>query len=167
MTGLTAKLRSWLRRPAIPTDKRRWSARVVIKHALIQVPGTILLVLVLLLAKEPLGIPVWVLWSILGFWVTKDVLLFPFLWRSYDPDFPAEAHSLVGAIGVTTERLAPSGYVQVRGELWLAQAVGGRISKGQRVRVRQMRELTLIVEPVALAGNGDPRAVPPSPRPRR
>jgi hypothetical protein len=106
MTGLTAKLRSWLRRPAIPTDKRRWSTRVVIKYALLQLPGTILLVLVLLLAKEPLGMPAWVLWSILGFWVTKDVLLFPFLWRSYDPDFPAEAHTLVGAIGVTTDRLA-------------------------------------------------------------
>ena len=112
----------------------------MIKYALLQLPGTILLVLLLCWPKSRWGHAGLELWSILGFWVTKDVLLFPFLWRSYDPDFPAEAHTLVGAIAVTTDRLAPSGYVQVRGELWLAQAVGGPIGKGQRVRVRQMRE---------------------------
>lgn len=131
--------------------KRRWSARVVMKYTLLQLPGTALLVLILFLIRDPLDIQLGLLWSIVAFWVAKDVILFPLVWRSYDPEFPAEAHSLVDAIGVTVDRLAPSGHVRVRGELWRAEATtDAPIRKGSRVHVREMRGLTLLVEPESL-----------------
>ncbi|MFQ5983207.1 MAG: NfeD family protein [Woeseiaceae bacterium] len=146
MAGLAEKIKAWSQRPARRADKRRWSVRVVMKYALVQLPGTAVLLVILFLIKEQLGMPVWLLWSIVVAWVAKDVILFPLLWRSYDPDFPAEAHSVVGALGVAKDRLAPSGYVRVRGELWRAEAVAAPNGKGRRVRVREVRGLVLIVE---------------------
>lgn len=127
---------------------RRPSARVVIKYALLQIPGTALLVLVMLMLREWLDLPNWLAWSVVAVWVGKDVVLFPFVWRSYDPDFPAHALSLVGEVGSAWDRLAPSGYIRVRGELWRAEVIGGGqpINRGKRVRVREVRGLTLLVE---------------------
>ena len=147
MARFLEKFKLWSRQSATGRDKRGWSTRVVIKYTLLQIPAVVLLILVLLLIKDWLGIPPWLVWSIVGFWIAKDVALFPLVWRSYDPDFPAHAHSLVGAIGVTQESLAPRGYVRVRGELWQAVVpTGTQIPKGQRVWVRDVRGLMLIVE---------------------
>ncbi|MFQ5994550.1 MAG: NfeD family protein [Acidiferrobacterales bacterium] len=154
MAGFSEKFRGWSQRSAIGADGHRWSARVVGKYTLLQLPATALLILILLLVKDRLHIPTWLVWSIVGFWVAKDVALFPFVWRSYDPGFRAASHSLVGAIGVTQSRLAPSGQIRVRSELWQAEAApGARIRKGQQVRVREMRGLVLIVEPIDKASS--------------
>ncbi|MFQ5935665.1 MAG: NfeD family protein [Acidiferrobacterales bacterium] len=131
-------------------SQQRWSARVVMKYTLLQLPGTALLVVILLLLQDRLGIATWLLWGIVGLWITKDIILFPLVWRSYDPEFPAE-HSLVGAVGVAQEQLAPSGYVRVEGALWHAEVPAGKpIKAGRHVRVRERRGLTLIVEPFDL-----------------
>jgi len=56
---------------------------------------------------------------------------------------------MVGAQGIAKERLAPSGYVQVRGELWKAELMEGSppLEKGDRVRVEGVRGLRLVVQP--------------------
>ncbi len=52
---------------------------------------------------------------------------------------------LIGAVGVATSDLAPSGTVQVKSELWTATADDGPIPKGETVRVRQIDGLVLRV----------------------
>jgi membrane protein implicated in regulation of membrane protease activity len=128
--------------------RRAWSARALIKYTLLQLPATALLIVLLLLAQRWLDFSSWVLWSVVAFWVVKDIILFPFVWRSYDPDFPANSHSMIGQLGVANNRLAPSGYVRVRSELWRAEVIHGSppIEKGERVRVRGIHGLTLLVQ---------------------
>ena len=130
-------------------ERRMWSARVLGKYWALQLPGTALLVVILHLLQDYLSISTWLLWSIVGFWVVKDVVLYPIVWRSYDPGYPATLHSLDGARGVATERLDPTGYVRVRGELWRAELVGGAppVEKGEPVRVQTVRDFTLQVIP--------------------
>ncbi|NIO42199.1 MAG: hypothetical protein GTO41_19820 [Burkholderiales bacterium] len=130
-------------------ERRLWSARVLGKYWALQIPGTVLLVVILHLLQDRLGLSTWLLWGIVGFWVAKDVALYPVVWRSYDPGYPATLHSLDGARGVATERLDPAGYVRVRGELWRAELVHGAraVKKGERVRVQSMRDFTLLVIP--------------------
>ena len=50
---------------------------------------------------------------------------------------------------VAKDRLAPSGYVEVHGELWQAEVMEGAppVQSGESIRVRGIRGLTLIVQP--------------------
>jgi membrane-bound serine protease (ClpP class) len=57
---------------------------------------------------------------------------------------------LVGAVGEVREPLDPEGQVFIQGALWQARATGeGTIAPGNRVRVKSVDGLTLVVEPVA------------------
>lgn len=56
--------------------------------------------------------------------------------------------ALQGALGVAESDLDPTGLVRVGGEPWTAATASGRrIAKGERVRVRQVDSVRLIVEP--------------------
>lgn len=134
-------------------EKRIWSARVLSNYWALQVPEAALLVVILLLLQSWLGFPTWLTWSLVGLWVAKDAALYPLVWRSYDPGYPATMHSLDGEHGVATERLDPSGYVRVRGELWRAELDRGArpVNKDEAVQVQATRGLTLIV---AAVGDG-------------
>jgi membrane-bound serine protease (ClpP class) len=58
---------------------------------------------------------------------------------------------LKGEIGVAREALAPEGTVFVHGELWQAHALSGPVPAGARVRIVNVRELVVDVEPVDAA----------------
>jgi len=128
-------------------EKRIWSAQVLGKYWLLQLPEAALVVVVLLLLQEWLQFPPWLTWTLVGLWVAKDAALYPFVWRSFDPGYPATLHCLDGEHGVATERLDPSGYIRVRGELWRAELARGArpVDKDEPVRVQAMRGLTVIV----------------------
>jgi len=128
---------------------RGWSARVVVRYALLQVPALALLVVLLIAVQRWVDLPAWFRWGLVALWVAKDVILFPFVWRAYDWDRSGDASSMVGAQGITEEQLAPSGYIRVRGELWKAEVMGDGlpIDRGEAVRVREIRGLTLLVQP--------------------
>jgi membrane-bound serine protease (ClpP class) len=53
---------------------------------------------------------------------------------------------LVGQVGVTRSRLAPTGDVFIQGELWKAVAESGEIQEGERVSVVGVENLTLRVK---------------------
>jgi membrane protein implicated in regulation of membrane protease activity len=107
------------------------------------------MILILIVIQYWVAIPVWLLWSIIGFWVVKDVVLFPFIWRAYDWDRAGKSRSMIGERGIARENLVPAGYVKIRGELWQAEKIGEGppIEAGQHVRVKKMEGLTLFVEP--------------------
>jgi len=96
-----------------------------------------------------MDIPAWFVWGLVALWVVKDLILFPFVWRAYDTDREGAANSMVGARGIAKDRLAPSGHISVRGELWQAEVMEGGppIDRGQGVRVRGISGLKLLVQP--------------------
>ena len=128
---------------------RRPSARVVGKYTLFQIPGLLLLAAALAIFDHWLPIPVWVWFAVLGGWVIKDALIFPFVWRSFDDAQRGHSYSPVGLIGVALEPLAPAGRIRVRGERWRAELADGAgpIPAGASVRVTASRGLILLVEP--------------------
>jgi membrane protein implicated in regulation of membrane protease activity len=86
-------------------------------------------------------------WSIVAIWIAKDAILYPFVWRAYESP-PRD--QMVGLRGIAQEKIDPSGYIFIRGELWHAELAHGfaAADKGQAVEVLAVRGLTLSVRPV-------------------
>jgi membrane protein implicated in regulation of membrane protease activity len=122
---------------------------VYVRYTLLNLPGLAGFILVLVLVRQWLMLPGWLFWVLIAGWIAKDVVLLPFVWRAYDWDGSDGTATLVGERGITKKRLDPSGYIQVRGELWKAERIdaGPPIEAGRRVRIREMKGLTLYVVP--------------------
>ena len=122
--------------------------QVVMRYALFQIPGLVLLILILILVRRWVDFPLWFFWGSVFIWIVKDAVLFPFVWRAYDWSRSRDVHSLVGSEGIVEERLAPSGYIRVHGELWQAKMIreGPPIEKGEGVQIQGIRGLVLLVQ---------------------
>jgi len=125
-----------------------WPVQVILRYALFQIPGLVLLILILILVRRWVDLPLWFFWGSVFIWIVKDAVLFPFVWRAYDRSRSKDVHSLVGTEGIVEERLAPSGYIRVHGELWQAEMIreGMPIEKGEGVRIQGIRGLVLLVK---------------------
>lgn len=123
--------------------------RVYIRYGLLCLPGTAVLVLVLAIVQHWVPIPVWLWMTLILSWTAKEAILFPFVWRSYDSAHAEDLPTMVGRLGIARDRLAPSGYVRVNGELWKAETMNhtAPIEKNQPVRVKNIDGLKLFVEP--------------------
>ena len=128
-------------------DRRAWSTRIVVRYTLLQLPAIVLLILMLILVQRWVSLPAWFTWGLIIFWIAKDIVLFPLTWRAYDRSHRGSADWMIGLKGIAENRLAPSGYVHVRGELWQAEVEGNSepIEKGESVRIYGNRGLTLLV----------------------
>jgi membrane-bound ClpP family serine protease len=107
------------------------------------------LISILLLLLSLLGIPFWLVGAILFLWITKDIIMYPFVWRAYDKWDTDTTGSLIGLQGRVIECLSPSGYVKVRGELWRAELFDSNhpVSEGESVKILDSTGNTLIVQP--------------------
>jgi membrane protein implicated in regulation of membrane protease activity len=125
-----------------------WQTRIIVRYALFQIPSLALLIFILILARRWVNLPEWFFWGAIAVWLAKDAMLFPFVWRAYDRDRLRELQSLVGIEGIVEERLAPTGYIRVHGELWQAEVVraGLSIERGEPVTIRGIKGLRLQVE---------------------
>ena len=131
------------------TRRARPDRRVVLRYAALQVPGQVFVALLSVAAWEWLGAPGWLAWSVPLAWAAKDALLFPFVWRAYEPDDPGAPAGLVGGTAVVEETLAPQGWARLGPELWRAELAAGNGSapRGARVRIVRVEGLVLLVEP--------------------
>jgi len=122
---------------------------MLIRYALYQIPGAVFFLILIVLLRHWIEIPSWIWWVVIALWVVKDIALFPFVWRSYDAQPLRPGHSMLGATGIAKDKLAPTGYIQVGGELWRAQVLEGNspVERGKTVCIREIRGLTLLVEP--------------------
>ena len=129
--------------------KRQWSIRVLAKFILLQIPLLVLLPVVLYFIRQWVDIPIWLIWGLVALLIIKDIIMFPIVWRSYDQSHPEDPTSIIGMRGIAKDRLAPTGYIQVRSELWRAEVREGcsPIANGKGVRVVGIDGLTLIVQP--------------------
>ena len=125
-----------------------WSARILLKYALIQLPGIAILLIILVLAGQWIEIPSWVRWGLIGLWLAVDIVGYPFVWRAYDWGRDNDNHPMIGLTGTAKDRLDPSGYVFVRGELWEAHVMRsqGPIEVGEKVVVCGIKGLILFVQ---------------------
>jgi membrane-bound serine protease (ClpP class) len=53
---------------------------------------------------------------------------------------------LLGDIGIAMENLSPSGPISIQGEIWNAESLAGNIGKGEKVRIKEMKNMKLFVE---------------------
>jgi membrane protein implicated in regulation of membrane protease activity len=118
------------------------------RYTLLQIPGWVVTAAVLAIPLE-LGVLSFRVTAILfGLLVLKDVIVYPFVRRAYEPAGSNRVEDLIGHLAEVRRDLSPEGYVWLRGELWRAEAdtAGDPIAPGGRVRVVGARGLTLIVE---------------------
>lgn len=129
-------------------EREGWSAKVVLRYALLQIPFTALVVVLLILLREWVDLPIWFVCALVALLIIKDIALYPFVWRAYDPESPTLTNQMEGALGIAIEDLHPTGYVEVGAERWQAEVSGDSpsIRRGQRVRVQGIRGLTLLVQ---------------------
>jgi membrane protein implicated in regulation of membrane protease activity len=127
---------------------KRWKIprRVLLRYLAFQAPSWVLWGIVLYMIRRFMGFPAWIVWAAISIWIAKDFLMLPFVWRSYEIELE-QRHPLTGAEGVVEKPLAPTGYIQVRGELWRAELAEekGTAEKGEKVQVQGAEGLTLIV----------------------
>lgn len=125
----------------------RPTLQIAVKYGLLQLPGQAAFALMLVFLRQWLEIPAAVTWGLVGCWVGKDILMFPFLWRYYDPDYYSDRFKMTGRKGFTMTRLQPDGYVRVQAERWRAAAAekNAPIEKGEPVLVVGVEGLKLTV----------------------
>jgi len=139
------------------TEPRPWPGRrVTLRYAALQLPGQLFVLGLAFSAWEWLGAPAWLAWGAPLAWAVKDVLLFPFVWRAYEPDDVA-THGVVGQIAVSEETLDPGGWVRLGPELWRVELVNGAraVPRGAKVLVRGVTGLLLQVEPIDAPQGGE------------
>jgi membrane protein implicated in regulation of membrane protease activity len=131
--------------------RQRPDRRVVLRYAALQVPGNLVVLTLVLAAWEWLDIPGWMTWAVPLGWVAKDALMFPLVWRAYEPDDRSGPGGLNGSIVLVQEELSPAGWVRRGPELWRAELVdgaGAAVPPGTEVRIVRVEGLVLRVEPV-------------------
>jgi membrane protein implicated in regulation of membrane protease activity len=123
------------------------------RYWLLQIPGWGVLVVLLFAANRYLGLTF--LWSVLIFlaWFLKDWALYPLLKNHYRFRVEPPSDRLMGQRATARETLRPTGYVVLRGELWLAEVVNGErpVAAGEEVVIEAVEGLTLRVRPAPAA----------------
>jgi membrane protein implicated in regulation of membrane protease activity len=147
MSGLLASSRSYSLMRTV-TTMNRLPSRTFVKYLLMQIPGWLLLLVIVLLLRSGVELSAWAAGGLLALMVLKDLLLYPFRRRAYEEDPRTGAERLVGERGVVARRLAPNGYIRVRGELWRAELrpLVSPVAEGNTVQITAGRGLTLTVE---------------------
>ncbi len=120
---------------------------VLRRYLLLQIPGWILVALILAGLCRWADLPLWAAFAAYAVYVGKDFVLYPFLRRAYEPDPRAGVERLAGERAVAETELNPEGFVRVRGELWGAQLEPGSaaVHPGETVVIVSGRGMTLIV----------------------
>jgi membrane-bound ClpP family serine protease len=138
-------MRNFKRFRRLPRESKR---RIVVRYGLFQIPDMLILIVILLVLQWWMDLAWWLYGCIVGLWVVKEVLIFPFVWNAYEQSRPGETRSLIGMEGIAEERLTPSGYIRVHGELWQSEVIGKEtpIQKGETVLVKGANGLTLLVQ---------------------
>lgn len=120
-----------------------------LRYTLLQVPGWLLLGLLLWWANAKDWITVTTAAWILAAWIGKDAALYPLCRKAFMPEPKTETEKLIGREAMTVRPIDPRGLVRLDGELWSVRTGSGKtIPANTRVRVTAADGLLLTVEPV-------------------
>lgn len=135
--------------PSHALAPRAGTFRVLGRYLVFQLPGWLIVAAGLSAAVRWWRLGEVVAWLLFALFVTKDLLMFPFVRRAYEPSSGSASDALRGRIAVARDALAPAGYVRIGSELWAAELRdGGEVLPGAELRVVEVRGLTLIVDRV-------------------
>jgi membrane protein implicated in regulation of membrane protease activity len=120
------------------------------RYWLLQVPGWGVLVVALVAANRYLGLSVGWAFVVFVAWFLKDWAIYPILKNHYRFRVEAPSDRLIGRQATARQPLRPTGYVQLKGELWLAEVVkdGAPVEEGDEVAIEAVEGLTLRVRRV-------------------
>ncbi|MDP6373725.1 MAG: NfeD family protein [Vicinamibacterales bacterium] len=120
--------------------------RTLQRYAAFQVPGVAVVAIVLAIAHRQAGLPLWVAGALLVAWIAKDVALYPFVRRAYEPS-STPFDRLAGTKGTVVEAFERRGLVRVGQELWKAEVPEDHdpLGAGEVVIVKSARRMTLVV----------------------
>ncbi len=92
----------------------------------------------------------WLAGVLLALFVAKDLILFPYVRKAYEPSATHGGESLLGAVARVERSLTPDGWVRLGAESWRARVPDGTrdVKEGEFVEVREIDSLVLVVEPV-------------------
>ena len=132
----------------ISNSKHRIPQRVFIRYTFFQLPVLVVVIILLYCLQGYLHFSNLVKYAIILLWIIKDIIAFPFVWRSYDSKTTDTTHSMIGKQGIAEERLDPCGYVSIGSELWMAEVANTHlyIEKGEPVTVLHIDGLKLTVQ---------------------
>ncbi len=127
--------------------------RTLIVYSLLQIPGISVVGLIAYAGWHFGWISPIVAGVIIGAWLLKDVVMYPFVAPAYasmlaSSAAPSGPAALIGLAGETVQPVSADtpGFVRVRGELWQARAkAGAEIEKGTHVTVEAAEGRVLIV----------------------
>jgi membrane-bound ClpP family serine protease len=131
------------------TTRRR---AIFARYLLMQIPSGFAVALGLWAFGHWGPLPTPAAFALFGVWVAIEIALFPVLRIGYEEGGQvAGVESMIGAVGRVCSELDPDGFVQLGHERWRARADEGPlpVPAGTRVRVLEVRDLLLIVGPVA------------------
>jgi membrane protein implicated in regulation of membrane protease activity len=139
-----------LRTHSVDIPEAAKNPSVIKRYLSYQIPGLIILSILILVYVLVLHMPSWGLWVLIAAWFLKEAVTLPFTWKLYRRARPSAADLMIGQVAEAAEPLNPRGYVNVLGELWMAELADKKksVKKGERVRTIRIEGMTLIVEPL-------------------
>ena len=122
------------------------SKQIVIKYFLLQIPGLAVVTILVIALEKIFALPGSIKFIVIPLWIVKDLVMFPFVWRSYGPSDEILS-TLVGKRGKVQKRLAPEGLVRLDNELWKAVVANEEetVEAGEFVIVEKVTGLVLTV----------------------
>jgi membrane protein implicated in regulation of membrane protease activity len=120
------------------------------RYWLLQIPGWGVLAAALWAADRYAGLPLSWAAAIFFVWLLKDWAIYPILKDHYRFRAEPPSNRIVGQIARAREPLRSTGYVELKGELWLAELVSDgasvdSVKEGEEVTVESVEGLTLRV----------------------
>ena len=125
----------------------------IISHGMLAIGGTISVLLgsMILFRSSPTENFVSLSWVAIISVTAVSALFFLFLitmgLRAQRPQSVSGVNTLIGQTAITIGALNPTGQVSILGEIWKAISVTGAVNANEKVNVKEIKDLTLYVEP--------------------
>ena len=125
----------------------------IVSHGLLAIGGTVSVLLgsMILFRTSPVENYVSLSWSVIISVTAFSALFFLFLvtmgLRAQRSKPASGVSTMIGQTALTLGELDPAGQVSVLGEIWKAVSLSGKIPENEKVTVKEIKELTLYVEP--------------------
>lgn len=131
--------------------------KVFLRYLALQLSSWVLAALLLGALVQWDFLSTWLAGLLISALIVKDLLVFPYVRRAYEGGIAHGGGDLLGAEGRVEQVLEPEGYVRVGSERWRARLVGEVrfLPVGERAIIRDIDNLTLLVEPRAATADAE------------
>lgn len=121
--------------------------KIIIRYSLFQIPSLLIVTLLVFTVNHWYILDNTIIVMIILFWILKDILIFPFVWKAYSHKDRDKSKTILNQHGVAVDTINPKGFVKINGEIWQAELVepNDPINQGQPIEVVEIDGLKLKV----------------------